>query len=108
MPCAVRAAARGSGRQTRRTVESVESEDGGVIEESREGRGSRVVRRRPARGSRGDGYAAAVAGGAMTAERAMLAVCAVIGGPGGRRLARSRIDSQRERRHQEEREQELR
>ena len=112
MPCAVRAAARRSSRQTRWTVESSESEDGGVIEEPREDRGSRVARRRPARRSRGEGYAAAVAGGAMAAQRAMFAVRAgvagEVGGVRGGRLAGRRIGSQRQRRHQEEREQELR
>jgi hypothetical protein len=108
VPRAVHAAARGSSREARRTVESIEGEDGGVHEEPRADGGRRVVRQRPARGSRGDGYAAAVAGGAMAARRAMLAMRPVMGGMGRRRLARSRIDSQRERGHQEEHEQELR
>jgi hypothetical protein len=78
-------------------------------EEPCEDGGCRVVRQRPARGSRGEGYAAAVAGRAMAARRAMLAVRRV-GGEGGvaggdgvigarrGRLAGSRIDSQRQRR----------
>jgi hypothetical protein len=74
----VRAAARGSSRRTRRAVESIESEDGGVSEEPCEDGGCRVVRRRPAWGSRGDGYAAAVAGRTMAAQRAMLAVGALM------------------------------
>jgi hypothetical protein len=115
MPCAVRAAARRSSRQTRWTVESSESEDGGVIEEPREDGGCGIVPQHPAWGGCGNAYAAAVTGGAMTAQRAMLAVRAgvagVVGGVGGvgrGRLAGRRIGSKRQRRHQEEREQELR
>jgi hypothetical protein len=75
-------------------------------EEPRDDGGCGVVRQRPARGSRGGGYAAAVAGGAMAARRTMLAVRPVMGGVRRGRLAGRRIDSQRERGHQEEREQE--
>jgi hypothetical protein len=78
MPRAVRAAARGSSRQTRRTVESIEREDGGVSEERYEDGGCRIVRRRPAWGSRGDGYAAAVAGRAVGVQGAMRAMRALM------------------------------
>jgi hypothetical protein len=111
MPRAVRAAARGSSRQARRTVESIEGEDGEMRQEPREDGGRRVVRQRPAWGwgSRSDGYAAAVAGGAMAARRGMLTVGAVMGGgvAGARRgrvAGSRRIDAQRQRRYQEERE----
>jgi len=124
--CASRAAVRASNRQARRTVKSIEGEDGRVADGPCEDGGCRIVRRRPALWRRGYRYSAAVAGGAVTAHRAVLAVRAAVGGMSGLRgegglcgesgvrgVRRGRfagrcIGSQRQRGREEEREQELR
>jgi hypothetical protein len=81
MPCAgSRAAASASSRQARRTVESIEGEDGRETNEPRKDGAWRIVRERPARGRGGDGHAAAVAGCAVAAQRAVVAVRAEMGG----------------------------
>ena len=111
MPRALRAAARGSSRQARRTVESIESEGGessrGAVGGRRmPGRAERAALREPQgrpRSSNRRRRHGRAASHARSARRA--------GRPPARRapgrLAGSRIDSQRQRRHQEEREQEL-
>src|ERR1700722_20195421 len=78
--CASRAAAPTSSRQAWRTVESIEGEDGGVTDGPCKNGGCRIVRRRPPGGSHGDAYAAAAAGSAVTADRAVLAVPVAVGG----------------------------